>query len=260
MRPVPPLAGRDGDDALLCLLSLPRPGDATTLDAEAAVHAWCDLAGRAPAPLHPFVIETAGLAYLALVQRDPQRYCWADERDVIGRTGSRAAEPTAASGRDEPWIAPSDGWARLAPVAQRLLADVALLLDLVDRDGEGDAHDYRLRRADRKDLPLCLRRHREALDPVTTRRSVIFDRAGSSCVDTCVFALCPYPELDGQPYWAELSEPFCRRLRDLADTRAPLRRAPPHWQQMRTRQLRTFWGQMVERASGPRTRDHSTLR
>lgn len=84
--------------------------------------------------------------------------------------------------------------------------------------------------------------------------------AGSNCLDSCVFRLCPYPPMGMQPHRAELSEEFCRRQYRLARRlqlgrrqyqparRLQLGRLTAHWQGMQPRKMREFWSQMAERA------------
>ena len=75
---------------------------------------------------------------------------------------------------------------------------------------------------------------------------------GVSCVDGCVFELCPYPPKGIQPR-VEMSEAFCRRQLTLLDRslRHPFTRQAP-WQQMTAAQLSRFWTEMADRARGPR--------
>jgi len=112
--------------------------------------------------------------------------------------------------------------------------------------------ERRLRRSNRDDLPPCITRYREALEPGLTVGTAVTIVPGVSCVDGCVFELCPYPPKGGLPR-VELSEAFCRRQLILLkrSLRHPLTRQAP-WQQMTPGQLRGFWTGMADRARGPR--------
>ena len=249
----------------LCLLSLSegsRPADDRRgARPEAIVRHWLDVAGRdhriknraagAAADLHPFVRETAELVVLALRTGRPQLYCWIDESAVVGQVGSRNLGHAAPQGRHHLWIPPSAGWTALDTRAQLLVADVLLLLNLADRGESPADRERRLKRSSSTELPPCITHYRHALEPGRTVGMASSAVPGTSCVDGCVFELCPYPPKGTQPR-VEMSEAFCRRQQTIItrphDPRT--RRAP--WQQMRPRQLKQFWDEMADRARGPR--------
>jgi hypothetical protein len=243
----------------LCLLTLPGPdladARANSPDIREVVARWLGLAARGGdrpkggPRVHPFVAEAGILAVRMLQTARPQHYCWIDEREVIQQIGSGYRGQAAASGRHHLWIPPSAGWSELSGRTQQLLADVVLLMSLTDRYNQPEACEKLRQRADASDLPPCLTRYRQALEPGGS--SAI---PGMSCVDRCVFELCPYPAPREQPRSMELSEAFCHRQRELVGARVSLRSASPPWLEMTRAQLSRFWGQMAERAR-PRTRD-----
>ena len=108
------------------------------------------------------------------------------------------------------WIPPSAGWSALNGRAQQLVADVLLARNLAERGDLPHERERRLRRSNRDDLPPCITRYREALEPGLTVGTAVTIVPGVSCVDGCVFELCPYPPKGGLPR-VELSEAFCRR-------------------------------------------------
>jgi hypothetical protein len=196
---------------------------------------------------HPFVIEAGKLAVRALETRHPQRFLWIDEAGVVSKVGSRAARQSSYR-QHNLWIPPSTGWAALDPRAQQLVADVLLMLNLAERGQEPTEIEQRLKRVDRDDLPPCLSQDRGPLDP---RRTVggVQTAPGSNCKDGCLFGLCPYPPIGGQPYRAELSEAFCRRQQTLLSG-GWTRSNPVGWQSVPRRNLTWFWEQMGDRARG----------
>ena len=250
----------------LCLLNLPdgqkQPGDRHGAKPEAIVQHWLDVAGReradrgrpagAAAETHPFVREAALLAVLALKTGRPQRYCWIDESGVVGQVGSRSRSTGTEHSKHHLWIPPSAGWTALNGRAQQLVADVLLLLNLAERGEQPRDRERRLKRSNRQDLPPCITHYRQALDPGRTVGTAASSAPGTSCVDGCVFELCPYPPKGTQPR-VEMSEAFCRRQQTLL-TRNILGRRRAPWQQLRSAQLIRFWAGMADRARGPRPR------
>lgn len=250
----------------LCLLNLSdqpkQPIDKHAARPEAIVQHWLDVAGResadrirqagAPAEPHPFVQEAAQLAVLALRTGYPQRYCWIDESGVVGQVGSRKTSEGTANRKHSMWIPPSAGWTALNGRAQQLLADVLLLLNLADRGDQPGDSERRLKRSNRNDLPPCITRYRTAFEPGLTVGTAASSAPGTSCVDGCVFELCPYPPKGVQPR-VEMSEAFCRRQQTLLTRNSASRRKAP-WQEMRRTQLIQFWAEMADRARGPRSR------
>jgi hypothetical protein len=249
----------------LCLLDLSegpkQPGDTYGAKPEAVVRHWLDVAGREqassaggngrkPAP-HPFVREAAMLCLMALRTRRPQRYLWIDESGVIGQVGSRNLSHETAHRQHSLWIPPSAGWTALNERAQQLVADVLLLLNLADRGDQPSEREGRMRRSNRTDLPPCITRYRDALEPALTVGMAVSAVPGVSCVDGCGFELCPYPPKGMQPR-VEMSEAFCRRQQALLtrSVRHLLTRQAP-WQIMQPSQLSQFWSEMADRARGP---------
>ncbi|MEU4644775.1 NACHT domain-containing protein [Micromonospora sp. NPDC023814] len=241
----------------LTLLALPRdPGE--TLherghgsDPRGLVAFWTSIAGgghRAPQPgsgtVHPLVLEVADLCVEALIDRHPERHCWVDEREIVGRVGAVSPQPGIRRLQDS-WLPPSHGWAVLEPRAQRLLADVMLLLNLADRGRDNDERARRLSRASRADLPPCLTIDRTAMRVTLSRRQAHDVQPGSTCIDDCPFRLCPLPPKgDELPY--QMDEAFCAHQIDLVGRwfRSPGR---ADWQAVNRDDLRTFWHEMSER-------------
>lgn len=224
----------------------PREPVRRASDARALVDHW--LASDDGGTEHPFVQEARNLAILALEKREPERFIWIDESGVATKIGARPPRSEAIR-KHSLWIPPSVGWSALHRRAQKLVADVLLLLNLIERDGVPAEREVRMRRAMRDDLPPCLSGEREYLDPGHTIGMAMQPAAGASCKDECPFDLCPYPAKGNQPYRVELSEAFCRRQRVLLGKWVrpfPRRTAP--WQGALPSDLRRFWRAMEERA------------
>ncbi len=133
----------------------------------------------------------------------------------------------------------------LKPRAQRLLADVMLLLNLADRGTDDAERTRRLGRSSRSDLPPCLTIDRTAMRVNLTRRQSRDVQPGATCIDDCPFRLCPLP-----PRGAELSyqmdEAFCANQADLVGQW----QRPSYWawwQKVDGEELRIFWRDMSER-------------
>jgi hypothetical protein len=216
-------------------------------DPQALVSHW--LATTRPGVEHPFVAEARELAILALEKRQPERYMWIDESGVVTKIGARAPDSAMARKHDL-WIAPSVGWSALHPRAQQLVADVLLLLNLIEREGDDPVRrDERMARANRDDLPPCLTRDRSYLAPTQTIGGGMQPMPGAGCCDDCHFDLCPYPPKGIQPYRVELSEAFCRRQQVLLGRPWELwMRHTARWQGATPRELKQFWRAMEERA------------
>lgn len=198
---------------------------------------------------HPFVAEARELAVLALQKGQPERYVWIDEAGVASNIGSRRPRP------DEPrkhnlWIPQSTGWSALDPRAQRLVADVLILLNLAERGTDTPARrEQRLAQAMRDDLPLCLTGERSNLEADRTVGGVQEPAPGASCKDGCHFDLCPYPPKGpSQIYRAELSEAFCRRQQVLLGRWFYPWRRTAKWQGALPSELKRFWIAMESRA------------
>ena len=114
--------------------------------------------GRHP---HPFVRAAGELCVLALLTRRPAEYCWIDEPTVIHRVGSHSRDRRSQYNQRS-WIMSSVGWSALHPQAQRLLADVQVMLNLTERYEDTADADRRLPRADRHDPPSYHQRSKPA--------------------------------------------------------------------------------------------------
>lgn len=231
------------------------------------VERWLSMAGtvnRAPGhahangdpprrALHPFVAEAGDLVALALETGQPERFLWIDEKGVADNIGARTGHPEGHR-KHSLWIPPSVGWSTLDARAQRLVADVLVMLNLVERDGHPDEVEERMARAEQPgmSLPPCIRSDRGPLRP--DLRAGISDppAPGASCLPDCKFQLCPYPPRGCVPR-GEIREPFCRQQQALLPGRLRrwlprgVRRKTPHWVSMRVRELDDFWGAMARR-------------
>ncbi|WP_190127517.1 ATP-binding protein [Streptomyces mashuensis] len=245
-------------------------------DAPQAVRRWVGIAGSKRDPrsrkpgdvgpkgkerLHPFVAEAAELAALALETGHPEHYIWIDERGAMQKVGSTPVDPRNQR-RHNLWIPPSVGWSTLHPRAQQLLADVTLLLNLTERDGDPDETETRIDRANHTTLPPCLTKDREPLRPSHTVGRAATTQPGSTCLRDCPFEMCPYPAKGQQP-WAELNEPFCRQQQALLrpgrrgwaglsslwwQLQTPFRHRTAPWQDMPRKELLDFWSKMALRS------------
>jgi hypothetical protein len=190
--------------------------------------------------LHPFVRQAARLAVRALKKGSPERYLWIDEAGDVAHVGTHVTSP---AGRRKLWIPPSTGWVTLDPRAQQLVADIVLMLSLIDR-AEPLGRERRFRKATRTDLPPCLRKDRSPLGLDLTVGHQEQQRMGSGCKPGCPFGLCPYPPRTVEAsVRAELNEVFARRQQ--LQTRGWLGRF--RWFGT-TRHRHRFWNQMVLRA------------
>ncbi|MEU0191834.1 NACHT domain-containing protein [Streptomyces afghaniensis] len=202
--------------------------------------------------LHPFVSEAGDLVALALETGQPERFMWIDEKGVADTIGSR----TGSAGeyrKHNLWIPPSVGWSTLDGRAQRLVADVLVMLNLVERGGHPDEVEERMARAEQPGMPLppCIRTDREPLRPDSRASTSAPPPPGSTCLPDCKFQFCPYPPrgvLRG-----EIREPFCRQQQALLPGRVrrcfprTLRRKTPPWVSLRVRELDRFWHAMAGR-------------
>ncbi|MET9895914.1 ATP-binding protein [Streptomyces sp. NPDC006465] len=203
--------------------------------------------------LHPFVAEAGDLVALALETGQPERFLWIDEKGVADNIGSRA-DNAGGYRRHSLWVPPSVGWSTLDSRAQRLVADVLVMLNLIERDGHPDEVEERLARAEQPGMPLppCIRSDREPLQPGLRIGTSTPPAPGSNCLPDCKFQLCPYPPRGRVPR-GEIREPFCRQQQALLPGSARrwlprgLRRKTPHWVGMRVRELDRFWDAMAGR-------------
>jgi hypothetical protein len=215
-------------------------------DPGALVDHWLESTGGGGE--HEFVAEARVLAILALEERRPERYLWIDESGVVTKIGARPPRSDAVR-KHNLWIPPSVGWSALDPAAQRLVADVLLLLNLIERDGDPVARERRMRHAaGRKDLPPCLRGERGYLEAASTIGMVETQAPGESCKEECPFNLCPYPPKGTQPQRVELSEAFCRRQQVLIGRFPHVQRRTARWQGALPGELKHFWREMEQRA------------
>lgn len=201
-------------------------------------------------PQHPFVEAAAELCVWGLMTGRPERFLWIDECGVAAFVGSQTASGDEGR-KHQLWVPPSTGWSTLHPRAQQLLADVMLLLNLAER---GDWPKDRLRRLEhtnRPELPPCLTRDRQPLDPGRTVVRATGSQAGSNCRDDCAFELCPYPPRGLDNHRVELTEAFCRAQLALLSRPRLAARPQARWQrQTDLPELRGFWERMGRRAQG----------
>ncbi|MEW2287170.1 ATP-binding protein [Streptomyces sp. NPDC047841] len=231
------------------------------------VQRWLSMAGTVnPAPggpggdgdaprrvLHPFVAEAGDLVAMALETGQPERFLWMDEKTVTDNIGSRTGNNRGYR-KHNLWIPPSAGWSTLDGRAQRLVADVLIMLNLIERDGYPSEVEERMARAERPGMPLppCIGTDREPLRPGLRPGTSAPPPPGSACLPDCKFQLCPYPPRGGVPR-GEIREPFCRQQQVLLP--GPIRRKLPRtvhrktppWVSMRVRELDGFWDAMAGR-------------
>ncbi|MFH9088010.1 ATP-binding protein [Streptomyces sp. NPDC017673] len=218
------------------------------------VPVWPGGNGDAPQRvLHPFVAEAGDLAAMALETGQPERFLWIDEKTVTDNIGSRTGNSRGYR-KHNLWIPPSAGWSTLDGRAQRLVADVLIMLNLVERDGYPGEVEERMLRAERPGMPLppCIGTNREPLRPDLRPGTAAPPPPGSACLPDCKFQLCPYPPRGGVPR-GEIREPFCRQQQVLLP--GPIRRKLPRtvhrktppWVSMRVRELDGFWDAMAGR-------------
>ena len=240
----------------LCLWTLREDEDVKPLphrhgsEPEAIVQHWCAIAGskrnggERAGVHHPLVEEASKLIVLALREERPEKYLWIDESGVTGIVGSHGEGPKARR-KHYSWIPRSTGWSVLDVRAQRLVADVLLLLNLAERGDRPEDHDRRLRFTDRPDLPPCLTEDRSFLGLDRPSGGTGSGEPGSNCKDGCFFQLCPYPAWGGPSYRVELSEPFCRNQQAQLKKHG---RAEAPWRFMPVTNLRESWGKMADRS------------
>ncbi|MFD8462354.1 ATP-binding protein [Streptomyces antimycoticus] len=212
--------------------------------------------GSARPCVHPFVAEAGDLVALALETGQTERFLWIDEKGLADNIGSRT-HTHGAYRKHNLWIPPSAGWSTLDGRAQRLVADLLVMLNLIERDGHPDEVEERLARSEQPGMPLppCIRTNREPLRPGLRAGVSTPPIPGSTCLPDCKFKLCPYPPLGCVPR-GEIREPFCRQQQALLPGRwrrclpRGLRRKTPHWVGMRVRELDRFWDTMARRTRG----------
>ena len=229
-----------------------------------SVARWLAMAGSAhemPVPgttherhaeriLHPFVAEAGDLVTLALETGHPERFIWIDENGASDSVGSAPADPDRYR-KHNLWIAPSVGWSSLHPRAQRLLADVLVMLNLTEGNGSPDDIEERLELANRDHLPHCLTHDRSLLHPERSVGRADRDTCRTTCLSLCEFRLCPYPPKAGDAQ-AEMAELFCRQQQALLHSRfrwrlpAVSRHTAP-WVSIPVRELHAFWEEMANR-------------
>ncbi|MFD7770038.1 ATP-binding protein [Streptomyces sp. NPDC059787] len=212
--------------------------------------------------LHPFVAEAGDLVTLALETGHPEQFLWIDEHGAIDNVGSTPAAPERYR-KHNLWIAPSSGWSILHPRAQRLLADVLIMLNLTERDGSPDDIEERLDLANKDALPPCLTHDRSPLHPEHSVGRADRGGSGSTCLPTCRFRLCPYPPKAGKAQ-REIEEPFCRQQQALLHSRSRwhvpvLTRRTAPWVSIPVKELHAFWEVMADRNRKTPERDEQIL-
>lgn len=242
-----------------------------------SVTRWLAMAGSAheiPAPngatherraekvLHPFVAEAGDLVTLALETGHPQRFIWIDENGAIGTVGSTPADPERYR-KHNLWIAPSVGWSSLHPRAQRLVADVLVMINLTEGSGSPDDIEERLELANKDQLPHCLTHDRSLLHPERSVGRADRDESRTTCLSQCEFRLCPYPLQAGNAQ-EEMAELFCRQQQALLHSRfrwhlpAVSRHTAP-WVSIPVRELHAFWEKMANRNRKTTDKDENLL-
>ncbi|MER5473144.1 ATP-binding protein [Streptomyces sp. NPDC002685] len=200
--------------------------------------------------LHPFIAEAGDLVTLALETGHPERFIWIDENGASDNVGSTPADPERYR-KHNLWIAPSVGWSSLHPRAQRLLADVLVMLNLTEGTGSPDDIEERLELANKNNLPHCLTHDRSLLHPERSVGRADRDASHTTCMSPCEFRLCPYPPQAGNAQ-AEMAELFCRQQQSLLHSRfrwhlpAVSRHTAP-WVSVPVRKLHAFWEEMANR-------------
>lgn len=227
----------------LCLWALPDGlgADGRDVQPEARVAEWLSVPDGEKH--HPFVVQAGKLVVKALASGHPERFMWIDESGVVEKVGSSVPRPEASRAH-RLWIPPSTGWSALDPDAQRLVADVLLLLNLSERGRKPSDRERRLQRGNRHDLPPCLAKNRKPLDPNRAVGSARSSEPGTNCAASCPFKLCPYPPKGEHAYRSELSAAFCRRQRALVGWTA----GSGSWQGVWWADLKRFWKDMGDRA------------
>lgn len=251
----------------LCLWELEDCADGGGATAVQTVRRWLSMTGTVNPPpgpaegsggtprrcLHPFVAEAGDLVALALETGQPERFLWIDEKGAADNIGARA-DTGGGYRKHSLWIPPSVGWSTLDPRAQRLVADVLVMLNLIERDGQPDGVEERLARAEQPGMPLppCIRTNREPLRPGLRIGTSTPPAPGMTCLPDCKFQLCPYPPRGWLPR-GEIREPFCRQQQALLPGSVRrwlprgLHRKTPRWVGMRVRELDRFWDEMARR-------------
>ncbi|MGW1537295.1 ATP-binding protein [Streptomyces aureus] len=200
--------------------------------------------------LHPFIAEAGDLVTLALETGHPERFIWIDENEVSDSVGSAPADPNRYR-KHNLWISPSVGWSSLHPRAQRLLADVMVLLNLTQGGGSPDEIEERLQLSNKATLPHCLTHDRTLLHAERSIGRADKGEARTTCTSPCEFRLCPYPPKAGNAQ-AEMAELFCRQQQSLLHSRfrwhlpAVSRHTAP-WVSVPVRELHAFWEEMANR-------------
>lgn len=200
--------------------------------------------------LHPFIAEAGDLVTLALETGHPERFIWIDENEVSDSVGSTPADPDRYR-KHNLWISPSVGWSSLHPRAQRLLADVMVLLNLTEGNGSPDDIEERLKLSNKAGLPHCLTHDRSLLHPERSIGRADKGESRTTCTSPCEFRLCPYPPKAGNAQ-AEMAELFCRQQQALLHSRfrwhlpAVSRHTAP-WVSVPVRELHAFWEEMANR-------------
>jgi hypothetical protein len=207
---------------------------------------------------HPFVSEAAILCLDALdaaggtaIEKFAwSSYVWMDEAAIVTRVGTTQALPDTHL-----WVPIAVGWLSLQPRARQLVADILMLLNLMEGPASANTEWREEQRTGvleiGTELPHCLAHARR-------RGAIHGGRKDSKGAETqgcgCGLGLCPLQQKPASPFRGELSETFCReQKRQLRGSKADV----PPWvayggwallSKRRTRKaLEEFWGQMEKR-------------
>jgi NACHT domain len=214
---------------------------------------------------HPLVKASGKLAVRALQTRRPERFLWIDDADMASRIGTEVSAPGVPRFHNL-WIPPSTGWSSLDPAAQRLLADVLLLVVLGER-GYRPKNLFRVleRVNESPKLPSCLSMDRSRLDPVRAVEGAA--QPGDLCADDCGMKMCPYPGKAAKSLRLEFNEIFCLHQRDMLRAWQPrswfylrFRRESPWQRKVPVAGMRRFWDEMGERARDVSREEAGTAR
>jgi hypothetical protein len=168
-------------------------------------------------PHHPLVVRAAALCATAL-SRQVRQYIWADEVTVSARPRYPAGDLRAAQ-----------GWQELDPEASKLMADVIVLLNLIEGDSRAIPRRAARLTSALSAFPKCMGHgsERELLKVTGTTAT-----NHSDCTANCGLELCPYPSRSEPTFRGELPEGFCREQARLYSSSSDMR---AFWQSMEER-------------------------
>jgi hypothetical protein len=211
-----------------------------------------------PQKNHPFVSEAAILCLDALdaaggeaIEKFPwSSYVWMDEAAIVTRVGTTQSLPDR-----QLWVPIAVGWLSLQPRARQLVADILMLLNLMEGPASASTEWREEQRTDvlriGTELPHCLAHARRR---GRIHGDVQEGQAGDQQGCGCGLGLCPLEQKPASPFRGELSETFCReQKRQLRGSKANVppwveygRRALFSKRQTR-KTLDQFWDQMEKR-------------